>query len=254
MSNSVFGPEYADQYDLLYGDKNYEAECDLLDEVFRRYSTSPVHSVLDLGCGTGNHAIPLSRRGYHVTGVDRSSEMLAIAQRKSGSNLPIFIEGDVRSVDLGQGFDAVLMMFAVLGYQLTNEDILSALQTVRRHLKQGGLFVCDVWYGPAVLAIRPTDRVKIIPTHEGKVIRIASGSLDTYHHLSKVRYHLLRLSGKQVLSDMEEIHEMRYFFPQELAFLMTQTQMQILSISAFGDLTQLPTEDTWNVLVVGKST
>jgi len=85
MSDQVFGQAYADQYDLLYHDKDYEAECDLLEEVFRRYGQEPIKSILDLGCGTGNHAILLARRGYRVTGVDLSADMLAHA-REGGWN------------------------------------------------------------------------------------------------------------------------------------------------------------------------
>jgi SAM-dependent methyltransferase len=98
----------------------------------------------------------------------------------------MFLQGDLRSLKLDRNFDAVLMMFAVLGYQLTNEDVLAALKTVRNHLKPGGLLICDVWYGPAVLAIRPGDKIRTIPTADGKVIRLASGNLDIYHHLATV--------------------------------------------------------------------
>jgi len=83
MSDQVFGQVYADQYDFLYSDKDYDAECDLLEEVFRRYRDGNVRTILDLGCGTGNHAIRLARRGYEVTGVDRSPEMLAKAEWKA---------------------------------------------------------------------------------------------------------------------------------------------------------------------------
>jgi len=166
MTATVFGDLYARLYDAFYQEKNYEAECDLIEEVFRRYAGGPVNSILDLGCGTGNHVFPLARRGYQVAGVDRSPEMLALARAKlascSGSPeqpLPIFHPGDLRDLDLGEQFDAVLMMFAVLSYQVTNEDVLAALGTVRRHLKPGGLFMADVWYGPAVLAQRPGDRI-----------------------------------------------------------------------------------------------
>ena len=185
----MFGREYAELYDLLYRDKDYESECDLLEEVFQHYGSGPVQTILDLGCGTGGHVLPLARRGYQVTGVDRSLEMLSRARQKAASDasgvgytLPTFHQGDVRTVDLGQQFDAVLMMFAVLSYQLTNDDVQAALRTVHRHLKPGGLFVGDVWYGPAVLAIHPSDRVKVIPTEDGEVIRIASGHLDVYRH------------------------------------------------------------------------
>ena len=260
MSDSVFGQEYADQYDLLYHDKDYEAECDLLEQVFHRYGSDPIQSILDLGCGTGNHALPLAQRGYQVTGVDLSADMLERAQRKAQASLspairhlPTFQQGDVRTLDLGQQFDAVLMMFAVLGYQLTNDNILASLRTIRRHLRPGGLFVGDVWYGPAVLTIRPSDRVRVIPTTDGKVIRSASGVLDIYRHLCKVRYQVWHLSDQKLVSESEEIHWMRYFFPQELALFMNQVQLSLVDIRAFGDLAQPPSDEIWNILVIGKS-
>lgn len=260
MNNNVFSRGYADQYDLLYRDKDYETECDLIEEVFRRYAEDPVETILDLGCGTGNHAMLLARRGYQVTGVDRSAEMLAQARLKVQCDLEptiaeqlTFVQGDVQSIEIGKQFDVVLMMFAVLGYQLTNQNVFSALETVRRHLKVEGLFVCDVWYGPAVLAVRPSERVKVIPTTDGKLIRAASGTLDTYHHLCEVRYQLWYLSGNQVVSEAEEAHQMRYFFPQEMALLFSQAGLAMVDIRSFDDLESSPNETTWNVLVIGKS-
>jgi len=145
------------------------------------------------------------------------------------------------------------MMFAVLGYQLTNEDVLAALRTVRRHLTSNGLFICDVWYGPAVLTLRPGERVKVIQTLDGKLIRTTAGALDTYRHLCEVHYHLWRLSGNQVVCETEESHRMRYFFPQELALFLSEAQLQLVDMRAFGDLDRTPDESTWNVLVIGKS-
>ena len=222
MTNKVFGKEYADQYDIFYHDKDYEGECDLIEEAFRRNAEKPVKSILDFGCGTGNHAIPLARRGYQVTGIDRSPEMIAHAKTKLQSqsspfqHQSIFLEGDVCSLDLNQKFDAVIMMFAVLGYQLTNAEVLATLHTVSKHLKRGGVFVFDVWYGPAVLAIRPGDKIKEIPTSDGQVIRAASGELDVRHHLCTVRYKLWHISGNKVISSSNESHTMRYRCPNNL--------------------------------------
>lgn len=255
MTDKVFGQVYADQYDLLYTDKDYEAECDLIEDVFRKYGNGEIKTILDLGCGTGNHAIPMARRGYQVTGVDISEEMLACARAKSqsaGSEGQNFLHGDVRSIDLHKQFDAVLMMFAVLGYQTTNDDVLAALNTASHHLKPGGLFICDVWYGPAVLMQRPTERVKIIPTPKGKIIRTASGHLDTFRHLCEVRYHILRIEDQWVVSENEEKHTMRYFFPQEIAILMHHADLKMADICAFGTLEHQPSEATWNVLVIAK--
>jgi predicted TPR repeat methyltransferase len=55
----VFG-NYARFYDNLYSDKDYAAECRYLEKLFRRHSGRGVRSILDLGCGTGNHDLPLA--------------------------------------------------------------------------------------------------------------------------------------------------------------------------------------------------
>ena len=48
---------YAEYYDLIYQDKDYERECDFIEDIFRRFSSDPVRTVLDGGCGAGGHAI-----------------------------------------------------------------------------------------------------------------------------------------------------------------------------------------------------
>lgn len=259
MSAGVFGSEYAGRYDLLYQDKNYESECELLAEVFRRYGRAPVQTILDLGCGTGNHSLPLARRGYSVTGVDRSPAMLAQAAQKAsvgrlGDNAPVFTQGDVHDLDLHRDFDAVLMMFAVLGYQLTNDDVGAALRTVRRHLKPGGLFVFDIWYGPAVLAIRPADRVKSLSTPDGTVIRAASTKMDSYRQLAEVQYHVWHVLNSAPPVETVETHLMRYFFPQELALFLTHAGLRLLHCSSFGELDRTPDEGAWNVMAIAEAT
>lgn len=260
MSDEDFGQGYADEYDVLYGDKDYEAECDILETVFTRFCDTPVKTILDVGCGTGSHAIPLAHRGYKVTGVDRSVSMLEHAKLKAQSSSKLlkkdqikFLQGDARNLDLKQNFDAVVMMFSVLGLQTTNADVFSALCSVRQNLKPGGVFVFDVWYGPAVLTIRPSDRVRIIPIENGQVIRSASGALDIPRHLCGVHFHLWRLSNSQLINETDETQWTRYFFPQELAFFMEQAKLELLNISVLENLNQKPTDETWNVLVVGKA-
>jgi SAM-dependent methyltransferase len=257
--SEVFGSHYADAYDILYHDKDYGAECDLIERLFQTYGDGSIASVLDLGCGTGNHTLVLDERGYDVVGVDRSASMLAHARRKAATLYPnngrreAFYQGDVRNVDLQRLFDAVLIMFAVLGYQLENADVLSTLKTARRHLRPGGLLIFDVWYGPAVLHQRPSQRVKVMPTLEGQLLRVASGQLDTRRHLCTVHYHMWRLEREQLVGETEESHRMRYFFPLELEHLLECNGFALLRLGAFPEFDHDPDEMTWNVLGVARA-
>ena len=253
--SSTFGSAYSDAYDLLYSDKDYKAECDVIETLFHRYSKIPVSTILDLGCGTGSHAFALSSRGYDVVGIDSSESMLAVAQqrlRNEKGNVR-FQQGDIRTIDPGQQFDAALIMFAVLGYQVENNDVLSALQTARRNLKPGGLLLFDIWYGPAVLRERPSDRVKVIPTKTGKILRVASGELDVAHHTCDVRFRLWKLAEGQVVTEIEETHRMRYFFPLELSLFLSCSGFHLIRLGAFADFDRDPDESTWSAMVVAQA-
>jgi SAM-dependent methyltransferase len=250
--SEVFGSLYADSYDALYQDKDYLAECDLIQQVFRKYSERPIRQVLDLGSGTGNHAIPLAQQGYQIVGVERSAGMLAHARTKAAKSAPdtgvVFQQGDIRTIELGRQFDAALIMFAVLGYQHENADVLATLRTARRHLRPGGLLVFDIWYGPAVLRERPSQRVKVIYTADGKkILRVASGKLDTLRHLCTTDYLLWRWSEGR-LEETTESHVMRYFFPRELELFLQCEHFALDRLGAFPEFHREPDDTTWNVL------
>ena len=73
--------QLAGAYDELTWDVGYEKRADFLEKLFRR-SRIPVHTVLDLACGTGSLSVLLAEHGYRVIGVDLSEEMLAVADEK----------------------------------------------------------------------------------------------------------------------------------------------------------------------------
>lgn len=251
----VFGPGYAEAYDAVYGGKDYEAECDLVERLFAKHGSRSIERVLDLGCGTGGHAVPLARRGYTVVGVDRSPSMLAAARGKARdvSPPPSFVEADVREVSLGTVFDAGLMLFAVLSYQLENEDVLAALRSARRHLAPGGLLLFDVWFGPAVLTQRPSRREARIPVEGGELLRASSGELDVLRDRCTVHIAVSRVANGRVVSASEEEHTVRYFFPHELELLLEAAEFELLQLAAFPDVDRAPDDSTWNALVVARA-
>ncbi len=256
--NNNFGTEYSGLYDNFYHDKEYDVECDLIEDIFKKYAQGkPVKTILDLGCGTGKHAIPLAKRGYNVVGVDRSKSMLTLAQQKSGEygvdDKIAWRQADIRDLKIDQQFDAVLMMFAVLGYQTTNSDVIAALNTARRHLSAGGLLIFDVWHGPAVLSQRPEQRMKTIDTENGRIIRFASGEIDASNHVCHVNYDLWQSKGDKIISETKETHTMRYFFPLELELFLENTAFSLVDLKNFPEFDKEPDETTWNVLCIARA-
>jgi SAM-dependent methyltransferase len=161
--------------------------------------------------------------------------------------------GDLAGVDLGETFDAVLMMFGVLSYQLSNADVQAALATARRHLTTGGMLFSDLWYGPAVLAQRPADRVKVLELANGQLIRAASGELDTARQACTVRYRLWRIEDGRLVSETRELHRMRYFFPLELELLLEHVGFELQHLGSFPDVDTAADEGTWNVAIVARA-
>lgn len=251
--NPVFAT-YASYYDSIYEDKNYEAECDFIEEIFNKFAESKVKIILDLGCGTGNHAFPLARRQYHITGIDLSQNMINIAARKAEEsdvkdNLHFLVD-NIQTLNLKRSFDAVISMFAVLCYQNTNDEVINTLKTVRKHLKTNGIFICDFWYGPAVLKERPGERTKIVKNESGRIIRIASPEINTLKNTVLVRYQLFLIKGDKLTNEIREEHNMRYFFIPELEAYFRQANLKLMHLCPFLNLNESIKEESWNVTAI----
>jgi Methyltransferase domain. len=182
--------------------------------------------------------------------LNHAREKAEAATYTGGSVPPSFQLGDIRSLDLGRTFDAVIMMFAVLGYQLSSEDVLATLGCARRHLGPGGVLVFDVWYGPAVTRIGPTQRVKVLDADSRTIIRVADADMDERHGICRVSYRLWELANEGLIAETTESHAMRFFYPMELELLLAQTGFKLRRLTAFPDVASDANADTWNALVV----
>ena len=243
---------YARYYDVLYRDKNYVAEAEYVTRTIRSV-ISDACSILELGCGTGRHGLLLANNnGFHVHGIERSPEMVALAQlasREASNVLGSFSceVGDARQVRLERTFDAVIALFHVVSYQTTDSDLKATFAVASRHLESGGVFLFDVWHGPAVLAERPEQRVKTVLDNDLEIVRTARPQLDTRHNIVEVIYDVEcrnRHSGECLR--FAEDHRIRYLFPVEIESLATENGLQIIKSEEFVT-GKPPSSATWGV-------
>jgi len=144
-------------------------------------------------------------------------------------------------------FDAVMALFHVVSYQTENAHVLQTFASAGRHLHPEGIFLFDVWHGPAVLKERPSVRVKRMEDENIRITRIAEPDLDTNSSVVTVDYTILIESKANCrFKQFHEKHRMRYFFPAEIALLAEQTGFSVERSEEFLSGNP-PTEHTWGV-------
>lgn len=249
---NVFASDYAGWYDILYREKDYAGECDSLEACFRSQAVAPA-TIIDLGCGTGGHALLLAQRGYAVTAMDRSASMLEKARTKTGqAHASVsFLQGDITRLDFREAFDAAIAMFAVVGYQTADEELEALLAGVWRSLRPGGVFIFDGWFGPGVLHDPPAPRMLEIPLgNDDVLLRQADPRLDALEQTVEIHYRLQHRRGTVIVAESEERHRMRYFFPRELRCLLRHAGFSTVKLHSFRTMEQTLQEHHWHFLAV----
>ena len=253
---SIFAKS-AHYYDAFYETKDYVAEANYVRGILEQYAPS-ARSILDLGCGTGRHGCLLAENGYRVVGIDRSQEMLARAETLRSSapahvrDRLTFRQGDVRDFRMDQAVDAVISLFHVMSYQISNDDVNRAIATAKAHLKIGGLFIFDCWYGPGVLQDPPATRIKRADDHSIRVWRIAEPDLLVHENAVDVNFRFLVADSQAgTLQEFDETHRMRYFFKPEVThFLKANGLAPVLCFEWLKR--EPPTNRSWNVVFAAK--
>ena len=239
--------DYAKYYNLLYEDKNYKEEVSFIKSLIKKEQPEAL-TILDLGCGTGRHDQIFVEEGFCVTGVDLSEQMISVARKNESENLK-FVHGDARTVELNNKYDVVVALFHVMSYQVTNEDIMSVFSTASKHLKEGGLFIFDCWYGPAVLTDRPVVRVKRLENKEIKLMRISEPEMNSKNNTVDVFFDVF-ITDKSAdgnSKELKEKHSMRYLFYPEIDFFALSSGFNITGFEEWMTGKQ-PDYNSWNVV------
>ena len=242
--------DYSRCYDLLYAEKDYEAEASYVVRYIRSIKPDS-SSILDLGCGTGRHARCFASHGFNVHGVDLSPQMIEIARNEQTESPGTTFEvGDVRLVRLARKFDCVLSLFHVMSYQIDNQDIRNAFCTASEHTVPGGAFIFDCWYGPGVLTDPPTTRVKRAFSDHLNVMRIAEPTVCSLENVVQVDYSL-RLEQNDPPNEkwIYESHRMRYWFVPEVKQMLHEAGFRFCQVYKWMS-DDPPSIDTWNAMFV----
>ena len=133
-------------YDELTTDVRYSRWADYIEKHFTR-SALPIHTVLDLACGTGSLTAELMGRGYEMIGADRSAEMLSVAAEKCRGlegEPPIFLCQSMEKLDLYGTIDACVCCLDSVNYVTNPRQLKKAFERVHLFLMPGGLFLFDI--------------------------------------------------------------------------------------------------------------
>jgi SAM-dependent methyltransferase len=252
-TNSYIG-RHAELYDLFYADKPYILEASFVQECLHRYGDGEFNRLLDIACGTGQHAIALNDLGFDIIGVDYSEDMIACARRKIKQRRSLYFRvQDMRSLSVSEKpFDAITCLFDSIGYVATNEGLIKALNGVYDHLRPGGLFIFEFWHAGAMLRKYEPTRVRRWSTSGGDILRISETELICRDQLSKVTYTIYDLRDNGTYSMLKESQINRYFLVQEIAGWLTRCGFTPLKwFAGFTDNENI-TEDTWHVVAVAQ--
>jgi 2-polyprenyl-3-methyl-5-hydroxy-6-metoxy-1,4-benzoquinol methylase len=239
---------YAQKYDNENFTQGTFGECDFIE---KELNFNKSLKILDVGCGTGRHAIELSKRGYHVTGIDLSESQLERAREKAhANNLSIdFQRQDARSLSFSNEFDVAIMLCEG-GFPLMETDEMNyeILKSVTKSLKPHAKFIFTTLNGLFPI-FNSIEEFGASVTEEGNAIyRNNSFDLMTFrdHNITEVEDDL----GNKLQLECNE----RYYIPSEITWLLKSLGYKNIEIfgaklGAFSRENKLTTED-FEMLVV----
>jgi SAM-dependent methyltransferase len=136
---------WKDMYAFMFPEKRFSDAHENLDKILKLIKPGG-NTVLDLCCGPGRYSVALAKKGYTVTGVDRTKFLLKKARSLSkAENVEIeWVQCDMRDFIRLDGFDLVLSMFTSFGYFDDKEEDLAVLRNIFTSLKSGGIFFIDI--------------------------------------------------------------------------------------------------------------
>jgi len=186
--------------------------------------------ILELCCGTGRLTIPIAKEGYTICGIDNNSSMLKRAKAKAvEAGLEIeFIEADIRTLDLPEKYDVILIPFNSIHHLYQNEDLFMVFENVKRHLKSDGLFLFDC-YNPNIHYIIEAEKginkiAEYTATDGRKVMIQQTMKYENKSQINRIAWHYFINDQFDSIQHLD----MRMYFPQELDCYLKMNDFSII--------------------------
>ena len=233
FTRNMFESELAEFYDLMRQYRNYESECDFANNIIQKHFPK-AKDVLDTFCGTGEHAIKMAQRGYSVTGIDASQDMINIAEEKTDkAGLSVNYQcTDVRDYKPTEKYDAAYCLGYTFLYMLTHSSVIEFFKSIHNVLVPGGVFLVDFINGWSL--IKGSDRDRYFYQHdEVKISQFEQLTVNKRERLIHIEYCYLvdRNDGRVKTIFAEE--DLRIFFNDEVQTLLGISGFK--NIQSFGD-------------------
>lgn len=248
--------KFGEYYDLIYLDAvDYEKECDFIEKIFKTCCRKQPKKILDLGCGTGSHALILAQRGYEVTGTDISNVMLEKARKKAKeSNIKAsFFVQDMKAIKLNEKFDCAICMFGGFDYLLTYEDLTKLFSSLTHHLNEHGLFVFEFWN---IGGLEPTP-YRTWLKRQGKnmvLYRMTESNFSPETSILTIDMHFVVVCNRKSVDTFDEKHPMRCYTTNQIQHYLDDNGFELLSIYNWDTENkaefQEPEKDTFRILAV----
>ena len=189
MSERPYYHDFAWAYDLLQTDP-IAPRVDFIEGVLRAQGIHADSAILDGGCGTGRYTIELARRGYHVYGVDRSKELLAVAKdRALHTAVHVeFLVADLLVVAFTRQFEAVLCR-GVLNDLVEESDRAAVFRQFAAWLRPGGIVIFDVREWPRTVVRYKKNSVhrRTVELPDGRLKFQSETTLDLESRRMRIR-------------------------------------------------------------------
>jgi len=165
-------------YDLIFMEKKYKKEVDFIKE---SCYNKVINSILDIGCGTGNHSILLSEDKTigSILGIDESESMISVANNKIKDSSKIkFISKSLCDIEK-DNFDLVISMFNVINHISSISELSNFFNEIFKRLDEGGIFIFDCWNGAATMRDPPkSEKRKRFENEKMSIITTCNPEID----------------------------------------------------------------------------